>query len=113
MYKTKYIVFDNDSVKFVTNQNVNDLKGIVVENPDMQFVHGVPPHYWKITEDHKIHPMNKDEMKKRDKLIKDRLKSERRRRVMSVYWPHIYSFCFGCLFSFILIVTLKIVKGIQ
>lgn len=57
--KKLYVLFhNNDAILFNNTRPSKMAKGdIVIENPDLQYVTGLSPHYWKLV-DGRIFPMN-------------------------------------------------------
>jgi len=107
--KSKFVVFDQDKVMLLTNPDLNQIKGVIVENPDLSKVQGIPPHFWKVSDHGEIYPMNQKEIKQKDKIIQNRLKSDALKKEFWHHWRYMVFFSLGAFFAVGLI---KFYKGI-
>jgi len=59
MKKKVFVLFHNNDATIFNNQSPKKLSksDIIIEDPDLQYVTGLSPHYWKLV-DGRIFPMN-------------------------------------------------------
>lgn len=94
--KKTYVLFSNNDAVIYNNQRPMVKKGqVLIENPDLQFVTGVSPHYWKLV-DGRIFPMNQAE-----RTLKHATHVKHYRKFNAVHWGKIGERVFWCSVFFV------------
>lgn len=70
MHKDYYVIF-TPTTAIIKKGVVIEESPLILKNPKLGYVQGVPPHFWKLTEDRKIIPMTIGEKEERQKLLNE------------------------------------------